>query len=65
MISSVMNATSAKQKSEMAAWEEQVTACEHTIYIDQDPLFPEGIAFLISCISKPSSVTLQRLRFEE
>ena len=36
MIDSVMTSLSASKKSEIKAWENEITACDHTRYLEQD-----------------------------
>ncbi|KAM3589067.1 ubiquitin C-terminal hydrolase Ubp14 [Umbelopsis sp. WA50703] len=37
VVEAVVNAQSSAQKSEVQAWEEEVTACEHTLCLEQQP----------------------------
>jgi ubiquitin carboxyl-terminal hydrolase 5/13 len=36
IINAVVNAQSSAKRSEVQAWEEEVTACEHTVCLEQD-----------------------------
>jgi hypothetical protein len=35
LIRETMSALSSARQSEVQAWEEEITACEHTLYVDQ------------------------------
>jgi hypothetical protein len=35
LIREAMSALSSARQSEVQAWEEEITACEHTLYVDQ------------------------------
>ena len=48
IIDKIVNATSAKQKSDIKAWEEEILPCEHTLCLEQQPSIMDPAQFVSS-----------------
>ncbi|EGN94266.1 hypothetical protein SERLA73DRAFT_62342 [Serpula lacrymans var. lacrymans S7.3] len=52
LVDEVLHSLSSARQSEVKAWEEEITACEHTLLLEQvqsAPIPPQGLAHCTSC----------------